>query len=571
MVPPASAPSSPGWGRNRELVALALVGLAWAGGLALRMVEFESTSLDQAAIHPHFYAELMARGEPWPFVGPPAAFFLRHGAVNAWILASLQPLCDSLADSTRVAAVLRSLAIPLLYLLGRRLGAPALGLAAACVRAVAPETVNLDRHFGGTYFLDVVLLGAMWGIAAGPSASTVRLAATAAAVACLPLVHPMGLPAALGLGAAGLMLLRTRSRRDRAIVLAAAAVPLLPYLGVEVASHFGGLRSVLAMVTGGVEFEAPGDDGVGFLWTVRLLLKDPAPLPLSLPATLAFVGSPLLLAWWGLRPTDRSRLGVPGFGYALGAAALLVMLTAVQGGVGYGYGHHVMSAFLLGFAVLAAAWGQGAARRFGPIGAPVRLRAEAALAVVLALLLLPLVPRIAADSAGAAFSWPDGMVSVGSTTAMAALIEAERTPGPLHLALVHAPGKEYEPPVALSAVVLELLHRGLPLGDLPQYPPAGAVQGFLILVGRGDGRIPPGRELPFVDPHPDAARMPVRVWWADDYMELKAWAEALPEGWELFGTEEYQDLFEYYSSRPVWPGRGGALPVLDSPFRSSDW
>ncbi|MCO4772455.1 MAG: hypothetical protein KDA24_20650 [Deltaproteobacteria bacterium] len=570
---PSSSPL-PRWGLPRE----ALFGVAalffWAVGLYLRTLEAGSTSLDQAAIHPHYFAALMARGEPWPAVGPPAAFFVRHGTVNAFLLTLLQPFADSLLDSVRSAAVLRSLAIPLSYLLGRALGAPALGLAAAAMRALAPESVNLDRHFGGTYFLDPVLLATMWGLAAGRASSTARLAATGVGLACLPLVHPMGLPAALGLGGAWAWILSGRRGKQRLIPLGIAALPLLPYLAVEVASHFGAVRSVLSMLSGGVEFEAPGEEEVGLLWTVTLLLKDPAPLPLALPALLAWLSAPALAGLLLLRGDVRARLGLPLLGYAAGAGLLLLFFLAVQGGVGYGYGHHVMSAFLLGVGILCALWGRLAAARWGLESS--RHRVELALGVSLVVALAPFGPRMFSDAEGADRSWPWGMSAAGSIEAMAHLIETERSGRPMHLALVHAPDAQPAPPVALSGVVVELLHRGLPLTDLPQHPPTdGPVEGWFILVGDGVELLahggPPGQLVPYEDPHPQAERMAVRVWRSEDFMVTKAWMESLPEGYELYGTEEYQDLEEYYFARPVWPGRGGALPIMESEFRSSDW
>lgn len=557
--------SAPRWGLPSEALLALCTVLFWGVGLYLRTVEFGSTSLDQAAIHPHFYAALMARGEPWPAVGPPAAFFLRHGTLNAWVLALAQPFCDSLQDSVQAAAVLRSLAIPLLYLLGRSLGAPAWGLALAAVRAVAPETVNLDRHFGGTYFLDPVLIAVMWGLAAGKFSGTSRLAATGFGLACLPLVHPMGLPAALGLGIAWGMVLLGRDRRTRAIVLGVAALPLIPYVFAEIGSGFGGLHSIVAMLTGGVEFEAPGEEEVGLLWTLRLLAKDPAPPTLALPALFALLVSPAAVGVLLFRKDLRARVGLPLLGYAAGGAGLLLFLSLVQGGVGYGYGHHVMSAFLLASGVLGALWGKLAARW------AYRGRSELIAAGVLLILLAPFWPRMFSDSEGAARSWPWGMSSVGSIEAVAGLVQRERGGGPMHFAMVHAPDAQPAPPVALSGVVVQLLHDGVSLDELPQHVSDVTVEGWFILVGEGEGMEPPGDPVPFDDPHPQADRMRVRVWRSADFMVTKAWMEGLPDGYELYGTEEYQDLLEYYFSRPRWPGRGGALPVLDSPYRSSDW
>ena len=553
----------------REVVFGLAVLVLWAVGLWLRTLEMGSTSLDQAAIHPHFYAALMAKGEPWPAVGPPAAFFVRHGTVNAWILALAQPFCDSLMDSVRSAAVLRSLAIPLSYLVGRALGAPALGLAVAAVRAVAPESVNLDRHFGGTYLLDPVLLAVMWGLAIGRAASTARLAVTGMGLACLPLVHPMGLPAALGMAVPWLAIVRSREGSQRLAPLVVAALPLLPYAAVEVGSHFGAVRSVIAMLTGGVEFEAPGEEEVGLLWTVRLLLKDPAPLTLSAPALFAWLASPALVGVLLFRNDLRERVGAPLIGYALASTLLLLFLQAVQGGVGYGYGHHVMSAFLLGIGVVMAAWGLVAARW----GRRELIEWAALAAAVLAV--APFWPRMLSDSAGAVRSWPWGMSAVGAIEEMAALVERERSGRPLHFALVHAPDAQPAPPVALSAVVVDMLHGELELSDLPASHD-GPVEGWIILVGEGDELFdndggPPGTEVPFVDPHPQAEQMRVRVWRSEDFMVTKRWMEALPEGYELYGTEEYDDLIEYYYARPTWPGRGGALPIRASDFRSSDW
>ena len=153
---------------------------------------------------------------------------------------------------------------------------------------------------------------------------------------------------------------------------------------------------------------------------------------------------------------------------------------------------------------------------------------------------------------------------------MAALIDRERD-GPVHLALVHAPDAQPAPPVALSAVVVALMQRGVPLSAFPQYPPEEPVKGWFVLVGEGAEITPPGEAMEYRDPHPQGQAMRVRVWRSADFMALKPWMEALPDGYELYGTEEYQDLQEYYFARPVWPGRGGALPLLDSPYRSSDW
>jgi len=553
------------WGLTREVLLGLIAMFFWAVGLYLRTVEIGSVSLDQAAIHPHFYAALMARGEPWPAVGPPAAFFLRHGTLNAWVLALAQPFCDSLQDSVQAAALLRSLTIPLLYLLGRSLGAPAWGLALAAVRAVAPETVNLDRHFGGTYFLDPVLVAVMWGLAAGRLSSVSRLAATGFGLACLPLVHPMGLPAALGLGLAWGMVLLERDRRTRAVALFVTALPLIPYFFAEVGSGFGGAHSIVAMLTGGVEFEAPGEDDVGLIWTLRLLAKDPAPPTIAIPVLLTLLASPAAVGVLLVREDLRVRVGLPLLGYAAAGGGLLTFLSLVQGGVGYGYGHHVMSAFLLAGGTLAALWGRVAACWAS------RGRAEVGLAVTLVLLLAPFWPRMFQDSEGAARSWPWGMSSVGSIEAMASLVQRERAGGPMHLALVHAPDAQPAPPVALSGVVVQLLYEGVQLEELPQNLPDGAVEGWFILVGEGEGVEPPGEPLLFSDPHPQSERMRVRVWRSADFMVTKAWMESLPEDYELYGTEEYQDLIEYYYSRPRWPGRGGALPVLDSPYRSSDW
>ncbi len=547
-----------------EVAAAAAVLVCWAVGLWLRMESFDATSLDQAAIQYHVYAALMAQGEPWPAVGPPAAFFLRHGTVNPVLLTFFQPLCDDLACSARAAAFLRSGAIPGLYLLARALGAPALGVAAAAARAVWPTTVDLDRHFGGTYFLDVVLVLTLWTLAAGARASTRRLLAAAALLACLPLIHPMGLPAALGLGIALVLTARSRPPRERLAIVAAGTVPLLPYLGAEVMSGFGATRSILGMLFGAAEFQAPGEEGVGLGWTLRLILDESAPFVLALPAFVAFVGAALLAVALLVWPSARKRAGTVLPGCCAAAAALLLFLQAVQGGAGYGYAHHVMSAFILGFVMLALAWG-----RLAPTNK--RLRTEALLGGVLAVLLVPSIPGFVSRSLELDHQWPDGMSSIGSAAAMAELVQANRSGGPLHLSLVHAPDAQPPPSVALSAVVLDLIHDGLQLQDLPQYPPGDDVEGWLIVVGHADGVSPPGSQIPFDDPHPRAHRMPVRVWRTKDYGQVKRWMEGLPEGFEVFGTEEYQDVLEYYYARPRWPGRDGSLPVHDSPYRSSEW
>ena len=559
---------SPAWSPRVEVVAAIAALIAWVVGLHLRFVSFDATPLDQAAIHPHFYATLIGIGEPWPALGPPAAFFLRHGTVPASILALAQPFVDSLSDSAHVQVFVRSLTIPGLYLLGRALGAPALGLAAAAAHAVAPETVNLDRHTGGTNMLDALLVVAMLGLAAGRRASTWRLAATAFVVSCLPLAHPMGLPGLVGLGLAGALLLRDRTPRERGVVVGAALLPLLPYAIGEIQSGFGGTRSILAMLTGSQSFSAPGEESVGLGWTLSLLLKDPAPPPLAALAAGAFaLGGPIAVALL-VRSAGRSRWGTPLLGYAATAGAFLLLLLAVQGGADYGYGHHVMSGFLIGIALCAAAWGRFADHRWADPAR--RRRAEVVAAAVLGLSLLPFLPRDAINSSEGARHWAHGMSTIGSTAAMADLIAAERGGGPMHLAVLHAPSDDHMPAVALSAVVLDLLQGGMPLSDLPRTPPGGPVEGWLITVGAHDAT-PPGVELPFDDPHPQPDEVPVRVWRSEDFLVQKAWAEALGDGWELYGTEEYQDLIEYFGARPRWPGRDGNLPVMDTPYRSSEW
>lgn len=544
-------------------LSLLLVALVWIAGLALRLGSMETHSLDQAVIHPHFYAALMGRGEPWPAVGPPAAFFLRHGTVNAFVLTLAQPFVDTLLDSARVAVVIRSLAIPLVFFVGRALGAPSLGLIAAVCRAFAPETVHLDRHFGGTYFLDVGLLLAMWGIAAGRAASTARLAATAFVTACLPLIHPMGLPSGCGIALAGLLLLRDRAPRDRGLVVGAAALPLLPYAAAEVASGFGAVRSVLGMLTGGLRFEAPGAEDVGLTWTLSHLISDPAPPAVALLATVAFLGGgPLAVAFFASRRV-RTALGIPGLAYAVSAAALLGLLLAVQGGAGYGHGHHVFSAFLLGIATLAALWGN----QLAAAPAARRPNREGALAVLLAVLVAPFVPGQVRDAWHGTEEWTPAMASYGSTAAMADLVARERSGGPMHLLLVHGPDARGSA-VALSAVVLDLIEDGLPLSDLPQQPPGEPVEGWLILIGEPPPGAP-GRPVFFDDPNPDGDDLPVTVRRAPEFMAVRDWAASLPADWEVFGTEEYQDLLEYYFARPRWPGLDGLLPVMDTPYRSA--
>lgn len=543
-------------------LAILLVGVVWIAGLALRLHTFETHSLDQAVIHPHFYAALMGRGEPWPFVGPPAAFFLRHGTVNALLLTLAQPFVDHLADSARFAVVIRSLGIPLVFLVGRAVGAPSLGLIAAVCRAFAPETVHLDRHFGGTYFLDTALLLAMWGVAAGRAASTARLAATGFVTACLPLIHPMGLPSGCGIALAGVLLLRERTPRERAVILGVAFLPLLPYAVAEVVSGFGATRSVLLMLTGGLVFEAPGADDVGLGWTVRHLLQAPAPAGVALLATLGFLaGLPLAVGWFAV-PRIRAALGVPGLAYATSSAALLGLLLAVQGGAGYGHGHHVFSAFLLGIATLACLWGHWQA------AAPAqRPRREGILAIALAVLVAPSLPGRIEVAVGATEYWTPALASYGSAAAMADLVAAERGGGPMHLLLVHGPDARGSA-VALSAVVVDLLEAGLPLDDLPQQPPGVPVEGWLIMVGTPPPTAP-GRSVPFVDPDPHAEQLPVTVRVAPEFMDVRDWAAGLPDDWEVFGTEEYQDLIEYYFARPRWPGNDGMLPVMDTPYRSA--
>jgi len=552
------------WTLRWEVTAGLIVLVCWIVGVWIRMSSFETTSLDQASIQYHMYAALMARGEPWPAVGPPAAFFIRHGTINPLILTLFQPLCDSLSDSARVAAVLRSLAIPGLYLVCRAAGAPALGIAAAAARAVAPDIVELDRHFGGTYFLDVVLIGSLWAIAAGDRAKTWRLAVTAALLASLPLIHPMGLPAALGLAVGLVLVSRKRPRTERWVIGLAALVPLIPYASVELTNGFGATRSLIGMLTGQFEFDAPGEETVGLLWSLKMLAQNPAPLGLAVPALIAFVASPVAAVVLLVRRQGPVRLWIPAISYCAAAAGLLLFLMAVQSGAGYGYGHHVMSAYVLGIAIAGVGWGW-LAQRF-----PRRLRAEGILAGILALVLLPSLVLDGRQARGIVEQAPTGMSSMGSTAAMADLIGEHRR-GPMHLAMVQAPDADPAPPVALSAVVLDMIHDGLPLADLPQYPPEGDVEGWFIMIGAGEGFTPPGTEIPFDDPSPSADQMQVRVWRAERFEDTKAWMEALPEGFEVFGTEEYQDIFEYYFARPKWPGRGGSLPVYDSPYRTADW
>lgn len=365
--PPARAHASPAVDRLAGLspaaAALAVYGAALVWTLVVRLPLWRMDGLDDA-----FYAEvahLWTRGVV-PYAGAydvkPPGFFA--------ILAAAQTLVGPGLDSLRAVAVaFDAVTAAALYALGRRLGAPAVGLFAAILFPILSETVTSNDAYCPLAALTTLAFLA----ALSPMSLARRAALSGLLIGAAGAVKQTAGFEAIALLAILLGATEGAGRRGRALLafVACAAVAPLGFLAYF-AWHGAAQALVDDAVLGALSRPASASEGVSFLGGVERSLL----VQKSVAAIFGFAALALLRR----RALAKALPGAP-----LGALAIwfaLALLSVVaQRAIAITYVGPTIAPGLL----LAGLCATRATPELGRLPAPMRLAALALASVVLAL------------------------------------------------------------------------------------------------------------------------------------------------------------------------------------------